>query len=207
MSSRIASGQGARTVTVGSMWMSSLVLGSSFAVWGGTGCGETRSLEVFSGKPPPMMPPPEPPPEPLPEPCGELDKCPPDRKHCVEDTCVACVSDEHCTPGKAVCVEQACLECRSNEECPKEKVCHVELGRCTEPCSELAQCKDKDRGVCDLPRGLCVQCTETMGCAVSQVCDVVVGRCVACLNDGDCPDGGVCEVERQECSHQTPDEP
>lgn len=155
------------------------------------GCGETRTLDLLPKKPP--MPPPA-------EACGDLDKCPPDRSLCVDGQCVQCAEDAQCAPDKPACLDNVCVQCRADEQCPMDKVCHLAAFRCTEPCADSTQCKDKSRSTCDVVNGWCVECTVDGECGDKHVCDEAINACVGCTADGDCFDGGVCDPERQECA-------
>jgi Cys-rich repeat protein len=169
----------------------SLLVVSCAVGWFALGCGETRSLDLFPKKQPMMMPVAV---------CGSLDKCPADRNLCVEGQCVQCIDDAQCMAPKAGCLDNVCVECLVNDQCPMDKVCHPEVGRCTEQCSDATQCKDKNRAVCHSTRGLCVECTLDVECDDKHVCDERINDCVGCASDGDCADGGVCDTERRECA-------
>jgi hypothetical protein len=159
------------------------------------GCGETRALDLFPKKDPapPMMPAPG-------VACGEMPMCPPDRNACVDGQCVQCGMDAQCVAPMLACLEGVCVECRTNEQCPMDKACHPEAGHCTESCIDSTQCKDKNRSVCDVARGLCVKCTTDGECGAKHVCDPRINECVGCVDDGNCPDGGVCDLQRRECA-------
>lgn len=165
------------------------------AVFGGAACGEARALDLFPRKeppPPPMMP--------AGVACGDLVMCPPDRNLCVDGQCVQCAEDAQCMAPKPACFGGTCVECRDDAQCPKDKVCHPEVGRCTEPCIDVGQCKDKERAVCEVTRGLCVKCTGDGDCDDKHVCDVSRNECVGCLDDGICGDAGVCDLRVRECA-------
>lgn len=158
------------------------------------GCGETKTLELFP-KPQPVMPA-----SPSGEACGEELQCPPERPVCAEDACVQCVEDRDCKGAKGTCTNHTCVECRTDEQCPRDKVCFTEVGRCTEPCSEMADCGDKGRPRCAMDRGVCVPCLVAEDCKMDQVCDEREWRCVACAPPGNCDDAGSCADTRPPCS-------
>lgn len=163
--------QRCRALVVGLFWVS--------------GCGEAREVQLFAKEAPP------PPPPKVEELCGDI-ACPRERKVCVAAQCVECGSDEDCEPSNPVCHQNTCVACVGDEECPKDKVCHAAAYQCTEPCTDDTQCKDKDRRLCDVERGLCVACLTPTDCMGKHTCDATLRRCVECEPNLHCNDAGSC---------------
>ena len=163
------------------------------ALWWGlmSGCGEPRELELFPKKTADPAPPKSA------KACGGVE-CPPERGVCVAEQCVECDADRDCGAMNPACVQNTCVACRVDDQCPKDKVCHAFAQRCTEPCKENAECKDKNRKLCDVERGWCVTCLSSADCTDNQTCDPTLNSCVACGADDDCGDAGICN-ERREC--------
>lgn len=154
-------------------------------------CGDTRKLELFEKAPKPEPDSPEviPP-----------STCAPTEPSCMMQPIGECDDDTDCTGPNHACVDSRCVECRADEHCPMKRVCNTGILRCTEPCSAPEECKEKDRSVCDVARGFCVQCSSDVTCGKNDVCDIAQGMCVGCNNDLDCGDAGVCDTARQECT-------
>lgn len=156
-------------------------------------CGETRTLNLFPKKAPMAAPTPM-------EPCGDLASCPPDRSVCFEEQCVECVVSSDCKDAKPVCLNGGCVECDAVVPCHMDKVCFEQIGKCTEPCTTAAECKDKGRPVCLAELGVCVACAGEGDCDDKHQCDPAIYACVGCLTDVDCGDAGSCDPTRGECA-------
>jgi hypothetical protein len=87
--------------------------------------------------------------------------------------------------------------CDVDRECAEGLACQD--GTCIVRCESRDDC---DRGVCELSKGLCVDCVQPEDCGDGLVCNAFSNRCVqpivACTGDGECA-GLRCDTVKGSC--------
>jgi hypothetical protein len=176
-------------------------------------CRAPHELDLFEEKPPKEPPPAMP-----------VAPCPPEQTA----TCAECVTDAECGAMKPACAAGRCVECSGDEHCPMDQACNRALAQCTKRCTQNEECSEKDRKLCDLNAAYCVACVADTDCTKADRprCEIQTGSCVQCVEDGDCsgatphcaasyscvecaldtqcPDAGVCDLERATCAASKP---
>lgn len=110
-----------------------------------------------------------------------------------------------CKDGLA-CVNNFCepAECLSSNDCastPGMPIC--ERGLCVAACTTDDECTMQGRSVCDMPSGVCVECTMDMQCSGDHdVCDDTTHTCRGCKADAECA-SGVCDEPIATCVADT----
>ncbi|CAH1773931.1 unnamed protein product, partial [Owenia fusiformis] len=108
------------------------------------------------------------------------------KKYCQENTCVACVQDDHCETGQVCASDNTCKECDSDDDCSEDNVCSKTgaENRCAQ-CYNDDHCQDGQR--CSY--GHCVECLEDIDCASGR-CQST--RCEAPVCKGSCTSNSGC---------------
>lgn len=121
---------------------------------------------------------------------------------CDEGSCVACRDDDHCGGTTAYCdtPTNSCVACLDDTHCTARNNSRcVSNGHTCAPCTRDAQCEE-DAPFCR--EGLCVECRENGDCGEGGLCDVASGQCGECNSDADCTtaDRARCDIATHTCT-------
>jgi hypothetical protein len=131
-----------------------------------------------------------------------------------EVACVECRDEDDCGGATPWCVDNTCVACTSDEHCasPWAPRCNLETNRCV-GCEDVGQCVHLvETPACDVERGRCVECTSEEGDACGErVCNLreedpgyltcsefereSTDQCGECVNDEQCSPGHKCVPE------------
>jgi hypothetical protein len=145
-----------------------------------------------------------------------LPYCDPDESVCVEcltdtncgkkvceqssHTCQDCQSSGDCSGSNPYCSDGDCVECLAPGNCPEpNETCDTVEKKCVLRCAEDADCTDRNRVLCALPREVCVECLADGDCDASKP-RCVSDKCHECTSDDDCAEPEpYCRLDKYEC--------
>lgn len=133
----------------------------------------------------------------------------------VRHECVRCTSDENCSGDTPICKtdianssNNECVECTGDTNCGGDApVCDETTNECTTSCSTQAECAGSDKPVCNITKGVCVECENDSTCTGTKTqCNIPDNECVECVDDSPCAaTGEVCDTSINSCVQCTSD--